>query len=55
VSTKSKPKEKFLIARVTPATHAKFAAKASKASSQSIVLRELIDAYIENRIVINPK
>jgi hypothetical protein len=55
MSTKPKPKEKFLIARVSVATHTKFAAKASKASSQSIVLRELIDAYIDGRIIIQPK
>lgn len=55
MSTKPKAKEKFLIARVTPAVHAKFAAKSNKVSSQSAVLRELIDAYIENRITIQPK
>lgn len=52
---KSKVKDKFLIARVSLATHTKFAAKANKASSQSIVLRELIDAYIDGRVVIDSK
>jgi hypothetical protein len=49
-----KSKSAYLSARVTDKTRAKFHAKASRFSTPSDVLRELIDAFVEDRITIQP-
>ena len=48
------PKTKFLSTRVRPDTHSKFHAKAQKYGQPSDVLRELVDAFIDDRIKIQP-
>ena len=47
-----KSKSSFLHVRVTAADHQKFTRKASRHSTPSDVLRELVIAYTENRVVI---
>ena len=47
-------KSAYLTVRVTDRTHTKFHAKARKIGRPSEVLRELIDAFIEDRVTINP-
>ncbi len=49
-----KSKSAYLSARVTDKTRIKFHAKASRFSTPSDVLRELIDAFVEDRVTINP-
>ena len=50
------PKQKaaFLTVRVTEATRSKFHAKAQRYSTPSGVLRDLIDAFIQDRIKVSP-
>jgi hypothetical protein len=48
------PKTKFLSTRVRPDTHKKFHVKARKYGQPSDVLRELVDAFIDDRIKIQP-
>lgn len=48
------PKTKFLSTRVRPETHSKFHVKAQKFGQPSDVLRELVDAFIDDRIKIQP-
>lgn len=50
----TKPKSAFLTVRVTGSTRTKFHARASKYGSPSDILRELVEAFIENRIQIQP-
>lgn len=52
--TTPKPKSAFLTVRVTGITRAKFHAKASKYGQPSDVLRELIEAFLEDRLSIVP-
>jgi hypothetical protein len=47
-------KTKFLTVRVLPDSHKKFHAKARKYGQPSDVLRELIEAFNEDRLVIQP-
>jgi len=49
-----KPKSAYLAVRVTDRTRTKFHAKASRISTPSDVLRELIGAFIEDRVTIHP-
>lgn len=49
------PKSKFLSLRVTPKTHKAFSVKANKFGGTSEVLRELVDAFIEDRVTVNPQ
>jgi hypothetical protein len=49
-----KSKSAYLSARVTDKTRIKFHAKASRFSTPSDVLRELIDAFVEDRVTIHP-
>lgn len=51
---KTKNKDKFLTTRVTHKSHTAFHRKAGKFGKPSDVLRELISAFIEDRIVIQP-
>lgn len=50
----SKPKSAFMTVRVTDKTRTKFHAKASKIGTPSDVLRELIDAFVEDRVKLQP-
>lgn len=52
--TASKLKSKFLVVRVTDKTRTKFHAKAQKFGQPSDVLREIVEAFIEDRLVIQP-
>ncbi len=52
--TASKLKSKFLVVRVTDKTRTKFHTKAQKFGQPSDVLREIIEAFIEDRLVIQP-
>jgi predicted DNA-binding protein len=49
-----KLKSAFLTVRVTGSTRAKFHAKAQKFGQPSDVLREIIEAFIEDRLSIVP-
>lgn len=51
----TKPKSAFLTVRVTGSTRAKFHAKAAEYGQPTgYVLRELVEAFIEGRLVIHP-
>lgn len=52
--TTPKPKSAFLTVRVSPVTRAKFHGKAQKYGQPSDVLRELIEAFLEDRLSIVP-
>ena len=47
-------KSAYLTVRLTDKTRTKFHAKARKFGTPSEVLRELIDAFIEDRVTIQP-
>lgn len=47
-------KSAYLTVRVADKTRIKFHAKARKFGTPSEVLRELIDAFIEDRVIIHP-
>lgn len=49
-----KPKSAFLTVRVSPSTRAKFHAKAQKYGLPSDVHREIIEAFLEDRLSIVP-
>ena len=48
----SKTKSAYLAVRVTDKTRLRFHAKAAKYSTPSDVLRELIEAFVEDRLTI---
>lgn len=50
----SKLKSKFLVVRVTDKTRTKFHNKAQKYGQPSEVLREIIEAFNDDRLVIQP-
>lgn len=50
-----KPKSAYLTVRVTDIARLKFHAKAARLARPSDVLRELVDAFIEDRITIQPR
>lgn len=52
--TASKLKSKFLVVRVTDKTRTKFHTKAQKFGQPSDVLREIIQAFIDDRLIIQP-
>lgn len=52
--TTPKPKSAFLTVRVTGSTRTKFHARAQKYGQPSDVLRELIEAFIDDRLSIVP-
>jgi len=52
--TTPKPKSAFLTVRVTGSTRAKFHSKAQKYGQPSDVLREIIEAFLEDRLSIRP-
>lgn len=49
-----KPLEKYISVRVSAKAHKAFFRKASLFGKPSDVLRELVDAFLEDRIVIQP-
>lgn len=51
----SKTKSALIAVRVDDKTHKKFHRVAASRGGGGVVLRELIAAYIENRVVINNK
>jgi len=50
----SKLKSKFLVVRVTDKTRTKFHNKAQKYGQPSEVLREIVEAFNDDRLVIQP-
>jgi len=50
-----KSKSAYLTVRVTDKTRQKFNAKAVRLTTPSDVLRELVDAFIEDRVTIQPR
>lgn len=50
----TKSKSKFLTIRVTPDDHKKFHCKVKKFGQPSEVLREIIQAFMEDRLTIQP-
>ena len=49
-----KSKSKFLVVRVTVDDHKKFHSKVKKYGQPSSVLREIIEAFLEDRLSIVP-
>lgn len=54
MNMKAKSKSAHLGTRVTPAARQAFIARASKYSTTGDVLRELIEAFAEGRLIIQP-
>jgi hypothetical protein len=50
----TKPKTKFLTVRLTPLDHKAFHRKADKYGKPSDVLREIVQAFNSDRLVIQP-
>lgn len=50
----TKPKTKFLTVRLTPYDHKAFHRKADKFGKPSDVLREIVQAFNSDRLVIQP-
>lgn len=46
--------DKFLATRVTGSVHKKFHAKAKRYGKPSDVMREILEAFVEGRLVIQP-
>jgi hypothetical protein len=51
---KPNPKAAYLTVRVTADTRNKFHTKAQKYSTPSGVLRDLVDAFIDERVIVSP-
>ena len=49
-----KPLSKFMSVRLTPSDHTAFSRKAQKFGRPSDVLRELIQAFVQERLTIKP-
>lgn len=49
-----KPMDRFLTIRVTQAFHKRFHSKAANFGRPSDVLREIVEAFLEDRLVIQP-
>lgn len=49
-----KSKSKFLTVRVSPDSHKKFHTKVKKFGQPSEILREIIQAFIDDRLAIQP-
>jgi hypothetical protein len=52
--TVSKLESKFLVVRVTDKTRTKFHNKAQKYGQPSEVLREIIEAFNDDRLIVQP-
>ena len=50
----TKPLTKFLSVRLTPSDHKAFHRKAEKYGKPSDVIREIIEAFSQDRLVIQP-
>lgn len=50
----TKLKSKFLVVRVTDKTRSKFHSKAQRYGNPSDVLREIVEAFNDDRLVIQP-
>lgn len=50
----TKQKSKYVVIRVTPSTHKAFHRRAEAYGGVSDVLRELIEAFLDDRLVIQP-
>jgi hypothetical protein len=50
----SKPKQKFLTVRLEAPVHKAFHLKAKEYGGVSFVLRELVSAFIEDRVKVTP-
>jgi hypothetical protein len=50
----TKPLTKFLTVRIKPADHKKFHSKAERYGGVSEVLREMIEAFIDDRLTVKP-
>lgn len=50
----SKPLAKFMTVRLAPSVHKAFRAKAERYGGVSEVLRELVTAFIEDRVTVIP-
>ncbi len=50
----TKLKSKFLVVRVTDKTRTKFHSKAQRYGNPSDVLREIVEAFNDDRLVIQP-
>jgi hypothetical protein len=48
------PKSAFMTVRVTDTTRAQFHAKSRKIGTPSEVHREIVEAFVENRLTIQP-
>lgn len=49
-----KPKSKFLSVRLTPADHRAFFKKSERYGNPSDLLREIVQAFLEDRLTITP-
>lgn len=55
MATKPKPnRTKFLTIRLTPQEHKAFGVKAQSFGGPSFVLRELVSAFIDERVTVKP-
>lgn len=54
INMATKPKTKFLTVRLEPPAHKAFHRKATEYGGVSEVLRELIAAFVENRVTVIP-
>jgi len=49
-----KTKTKFLTVRMTPAVHKEFLQKTRRLGGPSLVMREMVTAFLENRMQLLP-
>lgn len=49
-----KPLQKFLTVRITPTQHKAFSVKAERYGGVSEVVRELVTAFVEDRVTVIP-
>lgn len=52
--TKAKIKNRFLTVRLSPVLHRRFVIKCQDHDSPSFVIREMVAAFVEDRIRITP-
>jgi hypothetical protein len=48
------PKSKFLSVRLTPSDHRAFFKKAERYGKPSDLLREIVDAFLDDRLILKP-
>ncbi len=54
MAKQSKNLDKFVATRVTSAVHKKFHVKAKRYGKPSDVLREMIEAFVDDRLTVKP-